>query len=114
MIRFALASAALIAPFMLLGCKAGSSNPALGGELAQSDPGVAEPQPGSGLPGTGAGLWDAGLMPTPGTTPQPTDPSIGPSETPTMPTNPGTDPGQGYPAPPGGNPYDNTGSGTSL
>lgn len=104
--RFARAFGALIAPFVLLACKPRPGDPALEGELAQSDPGSDDPQPGKGL-------YDAGLLPTPGTSPRPTDPSIGPSESPTMPTNPGTDPGQGYPAPPGTSPDENSGGGAT-
>jgi hypothetical protein len=103
---FARAFAALIAPFILLACKPSTGGGALEGELAQSDPGAAEPQPGTGF-------YDAGLLPTPGTSPRPTDPSIGPSESPTMPTNPGTDPAQGYPAPPGENPNESTAGGAA-
>lgn len=103
--RIVRAAAALVAPLVLFACDVSSGGLPRLGELAQSDdPGAANPQPGTGL-------YDAGLLPTPGTSPRPTDPSIGPSETPTMPTNPGTDPGQGYPSPPDENPGGTPGGG---
>lgn len=112
--RIVQASVALIAPLVLSGvfaCDRSSTNGERLGELAQADPGadpgVANPQPGTGIYG------DAGLLPTPGTSPRPTDPSIGPSETPTMPTNPGTDPGQGYPSTPDDNPGGSPDNGTA-
>jgi hypothetical protein len=115
--RIVHASVALIAPLVLSGlfaCNRSSTHAERLGELAQADPGedpgvapgVTNPQPGSGA-------YDAGLLPTPGTSPRPTDPSIGPSEAPTMPTNPGTDPGQGYPSAPDENPSSGPDNGTT-
>ncbi|HXX69050.1 MAG TPA: hypothetical protein VEK07_17820 [Polyangiaceae bacterium] len=94
--RIVQASVVLIAPLVSFACDRGANRADRLGELAQADPGAANPQPGTGL-------YDAGLLPTPGTSPRPTDPSIGPSESPTMPTNPGTDPAQGYPSTPDDN-----------
>lgn len=104
--RIVQASAVLVGLLVSFGCDHRSNGPDRSGEVAQSDPGAANPQPGTGL-------YDAGLLPTPGTSPRPTDPSIGPSESPTMPTNPGTDPAQGYPSTPDQNPGGDPGSGST-